>query len=135
MSSPHEPRLLEIIARLEQSPTAIHPSDVLMMPEYINEKRAVFTGLMTNYFNDFMEFIKFLPSQLQKFHLQNPPFIIIGGAAVTLTTGIPIDTPDVDVDISPLVEQSLQGVPLYSEDYPNTIHPVYFDLNKLAYLI
>jgi hypothetical protein len=127
MSSPHEPRLLEIIARLERSPKAIEPSDVLMMPEYINEKRAFFSALMPNYFDNFSAFIGYLPTQLQKFPLQNPPFIITGGAAVSIATGIPLDTPDVDVDISPLVDPSLQGVPLYSEEYLNKIHPLYFE--------
>ena len=127
MSSPHEPRLLEIIARLERSPKAIEPSDVLMMPEYINEKRAFFSAIMPTYFDDFSAFIRYLPTQLQKFPLQNPPFIITGGAAVSIATGIPLDTPDVDVDISPLTDLSLQGVPLYSEEYPNKIHPAYFE--------
>ena len=127
MSSPHEPRLLEIIARLERSPKAIEPSDVLMMPEYINEKRAFFSAIMPTYFDDFSAFIRYLPTQLQKFPLQNPPFIITGGAAVSIATGIPLDTPDVDVDISPLTDPSLQGVPLYSEEYPNKIHPAYFE--------
>ena len=127
MSSPHEPRLLEIIARLERSPKAIEPSDVLMMPEYINEKRAFFSAIMPTYFDDFAAFIRYLPTQLQKFPLQNPPFVITGGAAVSIATGIPLDTPDVDVDISPLTDPSLQGVPLYSEEYPNKIHPAYFE--------
>ena len=95
---PHFPSKEEVESQLNGVDGA---SILVANPNYISIKRELFIYGLNQSANFFLDIIRSLDFKKEMFPVQEVPFVITGGSAVTFLTGGNLETPDLDIELSP----------------------------------
>ena len=93
----HSPTQAEL--EHEYNAKALRPSFLLLSkPEYITTKREDFRYALRRTLPRFFEMLRGL--QYNGFPVQRPPLVIVGGVAVSFVSTLPLNTPDLDIELN-----------------------------------
>ena len=95
----HSPSQQEIKEQYKDSEYSLRPSFLLLRrPDYITTKREDFRYALRRTLPRFFEMLRGL--RYGDFPIQNPPFVIVGGVAVSFVSDLPLNTPDLDIELN-----------------------------------
>ena len=95
----HSPTQAELEKEYIEAQGALRPSFLLLSkPEYITTKREDFRYALRRTLPRFFEMLRGL--RYDGFPVQRPPLVIVGGVAVSLVSPLPLNTPDLDIELN-----------------------------------
>ena len=95
----HSPTQAELEKEYIEAQGALRPSFLLLSkPEYITTKREDFRYALRRTLPRFFEMLRGL--RYDGFPVQRPPLVIVGGVAVSLVSQLPLNTPDLDIELN-----------------------------------
>ena len=95
----HSPTQAELEKEYIEAQGALRPSFLLLSkPEYITTKREDFRYALRRTLPRFFEMLRGL--RYDGFPVQQPPLVIVGGVAVSLVSPLPLNTPDLDIELN-----------------------------------
>jgi hypothetical protein len=95
----HSPTQAELEQEYKDAKERLRPSFLLLSkPEYITTKREDFRYALRRTLPRFFDMLRNL--QYDGFPVQRPPLVIVGGVAVSFVSTLPLNTPDLDIELN-----------------------------------
>ena len=95
----HSPTQAELEQEYKDAKERLRPSFLLLSkPEYITTKREDFRYALRRTLPRFFDMLRNL--KYDGFSVQQPPLVIVGGVAVSFVSTLPLNTPDLDIELN-----------------------------------